>query len=118
MPLLAADVAGTSVIAGLSLGIALAAAPGPVQAVLLSEAIKGGVGRGLRAQAGAVITFGVLLLGLALGISFAPPSPTLVSVLKVVGGLLLLWLAWEGFRTRNDPLEASTERRQLPPAVR
>jgi threonine/homoserine/homoserine lactone efflux protein len=118
IPLLVADVAGAPILAGLSLGIALAAAPGPVQAVLLSEAIKGGVGRGLRAQAGAVLTFGVLLLGLALGLSIAPPSPTVVRILKVVGGLLLLWLAWEGFSSRDDPLEASTERRQLPPMAR
>jgi threonine/homoserine/homoserine lactone efflux protein len=113
-----ADVAGAPIAAALSLGIALASAPGPVQAVLLGEAIKGGVGRGLRAQAGAVMTFGVMLLALALGISLAPPSETLVRVLKIVGGLLLLWLAWEGLRGRNDPLEASTERRQLPPVVR
>jgi threonine/homoserine/homoserine lactone efflux protein len=33
----------------LGIGIALAAAPGPVQAVLLAESARGGVARGLRA---------------------------------------------------------------------
>jgi threonine/homoserine/homoserine lactone efflux protein len=113
-----ADVAGAPIAAGFSLGIALASAPGPVQAVLLGEAIKGGVARGLRAQTGAVLTFGVMLLGLALGLSVAPPTETVLRVLKIVGGLLLLWLAWEGFRTRAEPLEVSTERRQLPPLAR
>ena len=38
------------VLAGLGLGIALAGAPGPVQAILLTEALRGGVSRGLRAM--------------------------------------------------------------------
>jgi threonine/homoserine/homoserine lactone efflux protein len=112
------DVATAPVVAGLSLGIALASAPGPVQAVLLGEAIRGGVGRGLRAQGGAVATFGLMLLALALGLSVATPTDTVLRVLKIVGGALLLWLAWDGFRSRNEPLEASSERRQLPPFAR
>ncbi|MGH2709618.1 MAG: LysE family translocator [Actinomycetota bacterium] len=113
-----ADVATAPVVAGLSLGIALASAPGPVQAVLLGEAIRGGVRRGLRAQTGAVATFGLMLLALALGLSVATPTDTVLRVLKIVGGALLLWLSWDGFRSRNEPLEASTERRQLSPVAR
>ena len=113
-----ADVATAPVVAGLSLGIALASAPGPVQAVLLGEAIRGGVARGLRAQAGAVATFGLILLVLALGLSLASPTDAVLRGLKIVGGALLLWLAWDGFRSRNDQLEASVERRQLPPFAR
>lgn len=112
------DVASAPIVAGLSLGIALASAPGPVQAVLLGEAIRGGVGRGLKALAGASLTFGVLLLGLALGLSVATPSETVVRVLEIAGGALLLWLAWDAFRSRDEALEVSTERRQLPPAAR
>ena len=113
-----AEVATAPIVAGLSLGIALASAPGPVQAVLLGEAIKGGVARGLRAQAGAVITFGLMLLALALGLSVATPNDTVLRALKIAGGTLLLWLAWEGFRSRKENLEASRERRQLPPVAR
>jgi threonine/homoserine/homoserine lactone efflux protein len=112
------DVATAPVVAGLSLGIALASAPGPVQAVLLGEAIRGGVGRGLKALAGASLTFGVLLLALAFGLSVATPTETVLRGLKIVGGALLLWLAWDAFRSRDEALEASTERRQLPPAAR
>jgi threonine/homoserine/homoserine lactone efflux protein len=113
-----ADVAGAPIAAGLSLGIALAGAPGPVQAVLLSEAIRGGVGRGFRAQAGAILGFGALLLALALGLSVAEPSEVVLRVLRLAGGALLLWLAWDAFRARGEPLEASTERRRLPPIAR
>ena len=110
--------AASPVLAGLGLGIALASAPGPVQAVLMAEAIRGGITRGLRAMAGANLTFGLLLVLLALGLSVAPPSGVTLRVLNVVGGILLLWLAVEGFRAAGRPAEATFERRQLPPAAR
>ena len=105
------------VAAGLGLGIALASAPGPVQAVLLSESIRGGLGRGFRAMAGANLTFGVILMALALGLSVAAPTGTVLRILQVAGGALLLWLAVDGFRTagRVDP---TGERRAFPPTVR
>ncbi|MDQ4004787.1 MAG: LysE family transporter, partial [Actinomycetota bacterium] len=105
------------VAAGLGLGIALASAPGPVQAVLLSESIRGGLGRGFRAMAGASLTFGVILLALALGLSLAAPTGPVLRILQTAGGALLLWLAIDGFRTagRVDP---AGERRALPPTVR
>ena len=108
----------TYLVTGLGLGIALAGAPGPVQAVILAEAIRGGVARGLRAMAGANVTFGVLLLGLALGLSVAAPSGGALRALKVVGGAFLILLAVEGFRSARA-LEADTvHRRTLPPIAR
>jgi threonine/homoserine/homoserine lactone efflux protein len=111
----------TPALAGLGLGVALASAPGPVQAVLMAEAVRGGVARGFRALAGANLTFGALLVSLALGLSVAPPSGAAIRVLKVAGGALLLWLAAEGFRSghrvgRADPGDPG--RRSLPPAAR
>jgi threonine/homoserine/homoserine lactone efflux protein len=103
---------------GLSLGIALASAPGPVQAVLLGEAVQGGIARGFRALAGANLTFGLLLVALALGLSVAPPTGVVLRTLKIAGGALLLWLALEGFRSAGQPVGGSARRRTLPPAVR
>ena len=112
----------SAVLTGLGLGIALAGAPGPVQAVLLSEALRGGVGRGLRAMLGANITLGVLLLALALGVSFAAPSEPLLRVLKIVGGAFLIFLGIDGFRSvsaSSTGVDPSTQgRRELPPAAR
>jgi threonine/homoserine/homoserine lactone efflux protein len=105
-------------IGGLGLGLALAGAPGPVQAILMTESVRGGLGRGFRAMAGANLTFGLLLVGLALGISVAPPSGPALRVLKVAGGALLVWLAIDGFRTRHEMTPATGEQRSLPPAVR
>jgi threonine/homoserine/homoserine lactone efflux protein len=106
------------ILVGLSLGIALASAPGPVQAVLLGEAVRGGVARGFRALAGANLTFGFLLMCLALGLSLAPPSGPLLRILKIGGGVLLLWFAAEGLRSAQQTGGAPEERRGLPPAAR
>jgi len=105
-------------VAGLGLGIALASAPGPVQAVLLAESIRGGVARGFRAMAGASVTFGLLLVALALGLSVAAPSGAVLRVLEVTGGALLVVLAVDGFRARQRPDPADGERRSLPPVAR
>jgi threonine/homoserine/homoserine lactone efflux protein len=114
-----ADADATSpLLAALGIGIALASAPGPVQAVLLTEAVRGGVGRGVRALAGSSLTFCSLLVVLALGLSVAPPSGAALRVLKGAGGVLLLWLAVDGFRSRYDVRRTSTERAPLPPAAR
>ena len=113
-------VAGTAspVLAALGLGVALASAPGPVQAVLLTEAVRGGVPRGVRALAGSSLTFATLLVVLALGLSVATPTGLVLRLLKIAGGLLLLWLAVDGFRSRYDVDQTTGERRTLPPAAR
>jgi threonine/homoserine/homoserine lactone efflux protein len=108
----------SNVMAGFGLGVALAGAPGPVQAVLLGESIRGGIRRGFRAMAGASMTFALLLVALALGLSVAAPTGTALRILKVAGGALLLWLAVEGFRSAHRLDADSAERRSLPPAVR
>jgi threonine/homoserine/homoserine lactone efflux protein len=109
----------SSIVAGLGIGVALAGAPGPVQAVLVTESVRGGLGRGLRALAGVHLTFGLLLVCLALGLSVAAPSGLALRVLKVAGGALLLWLAVDGFRSGLQVGQAAAEqRRALPPAAR
>jgi threonine/homoserine/homoserine lactone efflux protein len=106
------------ILAGLGLGVALASAPGPVQAVLMAEAVRGGIARGFRALAGASLTFGLLLVSLALGLSVAPPGGAMLRLLKVAGGALLLWLAVDGFRSKRGTERAAADRRELPPAAR
>jgi threonine/homoserine/homoserine lactone efflux protein len=106
------------VLAGLGLGIALAGAPGPVQAILLAEALRGGIARGFRAMFGANLTLGALLLALALGVSIAVPSDLVLRVLKLVGGLFIVLLGIDGFRSADAPAQPSEQRRELPPAAR
>jgi threonine/homoserine/homoserine lactone efflux protein len=107
-------------VTGLGLGIALAGAPGPVQAILLAEALRGGTGRGLRVLLGANITFGVLLVVLALGFSFTSPNDVVLRVLKTLGGLLIAWLGIDAFRGRDDKtsIETPGPRPGIPPTAR
>lgn len=96
---LAAGAVLSPVMAGLGVGIALASAPGPVQAVLLAESVRGGINRGLRALAGANLTFGLLLICLAFGLSLVAPRGSALGALQVAGGVFLLWVSAEGSRS-------------------
>ena len=101
-----------------SLGIALGASPGPVQLLLFSEASRGGVGRGLRAMAGANATFGAMLLLLAVGLSSLEPGPAFLRIVKVVGGGFLLFLAIDALRENRRPEVTEGTRPGLHPTTR
>lgn len=88
--------------AAFGIGVALAAAPGSVQAVIVSESMRGGVTRGSRALLGVHATFGATMLALAFGLSLATPTGLTQRVLSLAGGLWLLWLAMDGVRS-NGP---------------
>jgi threonine/homoserine/homoserine lactone efflux protein len=108
----------TGLVAGFGIGVALAGAPGPVQAVILAESARGGVRRGLRAVAGASLSFGTLLVGLALGLSALAVTGPALRVLQVIGGAFLVWLAFDGLRSGPDAGGTEPQRRSLPPAAR
>lgn len=97
--ILAAGAVLSPVMVGLGVGIALASAPGPVQAVLLAESVRGGITRGFRALAGANLMFGSLLVCLAFGLSLAAPRGPALGALQVAGGVFLLGVSAEGFRS-------------------
>ena len=108
----------TGLIAGLGIGVALAGAPGPVQAVILAESARGGVRRGLGAVAGASLSFGSLLVGLALGLSALAVTGPALRLLQVIGGAFLVWLAIDGLRSAQNAEGVEPMRRSLPPAAR
>jgi len=85
-------------VTGFGLGIALGVSPGPVQILLLTEAARGGVGRGFRAMLGANGTFLALLLLLAAGFSAIAPTGTAIRVLEVLGGSFLVFVAVDAGR--------------------
>lgn len=85
------------------LGVALGTSPGPVQLLLISEASRGGIGRGLRAMAGANATFGAMLLLLAAGLASLDPGPTFLRIVRIVGGGFLIFLAIDALRENRRP---------------
>ena len=104
--------------AAFGIGVALGASPGPVQLLLFSEAARGGIGRGLRAMAGANATFGVLLAVLAAGLSSVEPGGAFLRVVKVVGGAFLVWLAVDAIREARRPHVTDAPGRARHPAAR
>jgi threonine/homoserine/homoserine lactone efflux protein len=110
------DVAGPA--AAFGLGVALGASPGPVQLLLFSEASRGGVGRGLKAMAGANGTLGAMLLLLAAGLASLAPGETFLRVIQVIGGGFLVFLAVDALRESRRPQAVDGPRSGLHPAVR
>lgn len=106
------------VLTGIGIGLALAGAPGPVQAVLIREAVRGGTAQGFRAMLGANMTFGVLLVLLALGLSMSPPRGPVLRLLQVAGGAFLIWLAVDGFRSGHSLHDPTAESDRLPSVVK
>jgi threonine/homoserine/homoserine lactone efflux protein len=100
------------------LGVALGTSPGPVQLLLFSEASRGGIGRGLRAMAGANATFGTMLLLLAAGLSSLEPGQGFLRVVKVIGGAFLVFLAIDAVRENRRPQVAERSGPGLHPATR
>jgi threonine/homoserine/homoserine lactone efflux protein len=103
------------VFGALGIGIALAGAPGPVQAILLTESVRS-LPRGMRALLGAASTWLTLLLLVALGVSLAAPDGLVFRILRFGGGLLLIWLAVDGFRA--DETSETDARGGIPPFIR
>jgi threonine/homoserine/homoserine lactone efflux protein len=99
------------------LGLVLASSPGPVQAVLLAESARGGRRRGFAAMFGANATFAALLVALAGGLALVAPTGTAARFIRLGGGLFLLLLAADTWRSATRQ-HADVARRGLPPAPR
>ncbi len=84
----------TSLLAGVAFGLALAAPPGPMNAVIAEESVLRGRLAGFRAGLGAMSADAVFLVLTALGVAaVVGRSPTLRAVMVAAGGLLMLYFA-------------------------
>lgn len=104
-----------TLIAGVLFGLALAAPPGPMNAIIAEESVLRGWTAGFRAGLGAMtadVAFFVLaLVGV---VSIVEQYPTLRAVLVAIGGLLMLYFAYGAlqgatatFRPDDRPDEVS-----------
>lgn len=96
--------------AAFALGFALGAAPGPVQLLLLTETARRGFTGGLRVMLGANGTLLVVMVILALGFSALQPGETLLDVLRVAGGLFLVWLGVQELLTLRREARSGLDR--------
>lgn len=93
--------------AGLLLGLSLAAPPGPVNALMATEARRGWW-RAARIGLGATTGDALYLLVFALGLGgLLSRSPIVRAVLAVAGGLIMLWFAWGALEAARAPAPPS-----------
>jgi threonine/homoserine/homoserine lactone efflux protein len=92
-----------------TIGFSAGVTPGPLQAIFLSYAIKGGWKKALPAAIAPVISDGPVILIVLLLLNNV--SDTLIRVLQIGGSLFLFYLAWDSLRAfRNfQPVEAELE---------
>lgn len=82
-------------IAGVVFGFALAAPPGPMNAVIAEESVLRGWSAGFRAGLGAATAdFAFFVLSLVGAVTFIERLPTLRAAMIGVGGLLMLYFAY------------------------
>ncbi|AFK18513.2 LysE family translocator [Haloferax mediterranei ATCC 33500] len=97
--------------AGVVFGLALAAPPGPMNAVIAEESVVRGWSAGTRAGLGAMSADALFFVLAALGlVAFVNQFPTLQALMVGVGGVLMLYFAYGAaqemdttFREAADP---------------
>jgi len=91
--------------AGVVFGLALAAPPGPMNAIIAEESVVRGFPAGFRAGLGAmtadVIFFVLALLG---AVTLVERAPGLRAVMVTVGGLLMCYFAYGAFQDIGEEL--------------
>ena len=98
----------SSLINGLLLGFGAAVPLGPINLLIMTQALKsykGAVAIGLGAMSADIIYF-FLTLTLSLKIS---QNHTFLKVLAIFGSLFLLYIAWQIFKNRNNPISIKEE---------
>lgn len=101
---------GTSFVVGLSGSVT----PGPLLAINISEAARRGFWAGPLLIAGHAIAELLLVIALAWGLSQILGNSLVAGIIGVVGGLVLVWMAYSLLRQSRSqelPTGAATERR-------
>lgn len=88
------------ILKAVSIGFSAGVTPGPLQAVFLSHAIKGGWKKALPAAFAPIVSDGPVVL-LVLVVLNNLPENFLVA-LQIAGAIFLLYLAWDSFRAYRN----------------
>jgi len=99
--------------AGLVLGLSLAAPPGPVMAIMATASAQGRPRESIVTAMGAIVGDAIWLLLVFAGfLTVLRSYPRVIGALGILGGAMLLWMAWQGFRSArrgiaDSPLKGS-----------
>jgi threonine/homoserine/homoserine lactone efflux protein len=96
----------SSVVFGAVFGLALAAPPGPMNAVIAQESVLRGWAAGFRAGLGAMTAdLCFLVLSLLGVVAFVGSMPRLRGAMVGIGGLLMLWFAYGAIRDATGGID-------------
>ncbi|MGD8961244.1 MAG: LysE family translocator [Desulfobacterales bacterium] len=94
--------------AGILLGLAAGFAPGPLLVLVISETLRHGIRAGLKVSIAPLVTdVPIILVSLLLLNRLAGYKPVL-GCISILGGLFILYLAYESLKTRGVELNLST----------
>lgn len=89
-----------SILTAATIGFSAAVTPGPLQAVFLSYAVKGGWKKALPAAFAPLVTDGPVVLLVLLILNNLPEM--FLRILQVAGGIFIIYLAWESYRAYRN----------------
>lgn len=95
------------ILQGLSYGFAAAVSPGPIQAFLLSQTLKNGWLRTLPAALAPLLSDGPIIFLVLFILSQVPDSA--LRLIRIGGGLFLLFLAWGAFKAYRQTKDIESE---------
>ncbi|WP_121822261.1 LysE family translocator [Halostella salina] len=97
-------------LAGIVFGLALAAPPGPMNAIIAEESVLRGWGAGFKAGLGAMTADAVFfVLALFGAVTVVDRLPTLRAAMVGVGGVLMLYFAYGAFTDATDGFVGDAE---------
>ena len=90
-------------IAGITLGLYSGLSPGPLLILLISQTLKHGHKEGIKVAFSPLITDLPIIAISLLFLSFVAGYSSILGVISIFGGLFLLYMAYESFKTRGLP---------------
>lgn len=90
----------TYILTAATIGFYAGVTPGPLQAIFLSYAIKGGWKKALPAAFAPLVSDGPVILLVLLILNNLPES--FLRILQIAGSVFLIYLAWESFKAYRD----------------
>jgi threonine/homoserine/homoserine lactone efflux protein len=100
--------------AGIALGLSAGYSPGPLNTLLISQALRHGAKEGLKVAMAPFITDLPIIVVSVFGLTRLSGSRAIMGVISIVGGLVLIYLAYSSFRTDKIDVDVdATDARSL-----
>ena len=88
-------------IAGITLGLYSGLSPGPLLILLISQTLKHGYREGVKVAFSPLITDLPIIAVSLIFLSFVAGYSPILGIISILGGLFLLYMAYESFKTRG-----------------